>query len=186
METNTEIWPIVIGALVTIITTISGAWIAARSQRIKLKAEADAERNKSRIEAEKAVHETQRSIYQLAKEDIESLNANVDRLREQLREAEKERTEAVDTWYRERQEMIRTWETERRELASQLDKATNDLAKMSQELAESYTEINELRQTIDVVRQEAKRQIDNLQSEVKALREENHRLKNGSGRRKDF
>ena len=55
---------------------------------------------------------------------------------------------------------------------------------MSHELAESYTEINELRQTIEIVRQEAKRQVDHLQTEVKALQEENTRLKNGARRGK--
>lgn len=184
MEQNTELWPLIIGGIVTIITSVAGAWFAAYSQRAKSKAEAEEIRNKSKIDADKAAEETNEIIYQRSKGEIKALDDSVNQLRLQLVSAETQRRESIDLWYKEKSELVKAWELERHELAKQLDKATADLAKMSHELAESYTEINELRQTIEVVRQEAKRQVDHLQAEIKQLQEENTRLRNGNKRGK--
>ncbi len=173
MEQNTELWPLIIGGIVTIITSVAGAWFAAYSQRAE-----------SKIDADKAAEETNEIIYQRSRGEIKALDDSVNQLRTQLIAAETLRREAIDLWYKEKNELVRTWERERLELSKQLEKANEDLTKMSHELAESYTEINELRQTIEIVRQEAKRQVDHLQTEVKALQEENTRLKNGARRGK--
>lgn len=173
MEQNTELWPLIIGGMVTIITSVAGAWFAAYSQRAK-----------SKIDADKAAEETNEIIYQRSKVEIKALDESVNQLRTQLVSAEAQHRESIDLWYKEKSELVKSWEAERHEMAKQLDKATDDLAKMSHELAESYAEINELRQTIEVVRQEAKRQVDHLQAEIKALQEENTRLRNGNKRGK--
>lgn len=166
---SSELLPIIIGGLVSIVTGVAGGFWAFYSQREKVKAD-----------SLRVIEETNEIVYQRGRKEVEALGKSIDDMRHDLSEAEKQRREAVIAWEKERFELVAKWEKERLELSDSLAKAKSDLLKMSHELAESYAEIETLRQTIEVVRQEAKRQVDRLQSEIKALQEENTMLKSGN------
>ena len=176
---SSELLPIIIGALVSIITGAAGGFWAFYSQRSKVRAD-----------SLKVIEETNEIVYQRGRKEVEALGKSIDDMRHDLAEAEKQRRETVIAWEKERHELVQKWEMERLELSESLAKAKSDLLKMSHELAESYAEVETLRQTtetlrqtIEVVRQEAKRQVDRLQSEIKVLQEENTMLKAGRGKR---
>jgi uncharacterized protein (DUF3084 family) len=169
---SSELLPIIIGGLVSIITGAAGGFWAYYSQRSKVQAD-----------SLKVIEETNEIVYQRGRKEVEALGKSIDDMRHDLAEAEKQRRETVIAWEKERYELVQKWEKERLELSDSLAKAKSDLLKMSHELAESYAEIETLRQTIETVRQEAKRQVDRLQSEIKALQEENTMLKAGRGKR---
>ncbi len=166
---SSELLPIIIGGLVSIITGAAGGFWAFYSQRAKVKAD-----------SLKVIEETNEIVYQRGRKEVEALGKSIDDMRHDLAEAEKQRREAVITWEKERSELVAKWEKERLELSDSLNKAKSDLLKMSHELAESYAEIEKLRQEIKRVAIEGQY----WQEKFTKLEAEYHKLQNvGRGRK---
>lgn len=146
--------PAIVGAFATVIT----AFLSFRVQRAQIQSQVTSNSKAAAEEAEKQTWERITSLMNIQKEAMLKQTEEMASVKAQL---ENERSE-------------------RHTLFQELQKAKEDLIKMSLELTESYAEINELREVLVIVRKESEAnhaQVEQLRGRIAELEAENRILK---------
>ena len=154
--------PALVGGLATVIT----AYFSFRVNNKKTSQEAQASAHDAAEKANQAAWNRITELMEDQKTLMEEQRVEIATLRQRLDDDEKERGDLMD----------------------ELQKTKSDLDKMSRELAESYTEINELRDVLTIVRNENNQQkvdMEQLRGRIRDLEAENARLKGVSANRRD-